>query len=196
MTIYGTAQLSKRTKHLVKRLKPGEIAVIDHVDIDRVSAESLVSCNVKAVVNASKSISGRYPNIGPRIIVDAGIFLLDEVGESIFEAVADGDQIVIEKDTVFLHDKSVASGTILDSKEIEKRTGAAEETLDEEMEQFIVNTMEYIEKQKGELIFDPGSLMFQPRYAANRCLLLSVATIIWKTSRPCAPISVRCTRCL
>jgi uncharacterized membrane-anchored protein len=63
--VAGTARLDRRTKNLTKRLRPGDIAVIDHVDIDRVSADSLVGCKVAAVVNAAPSISGRYPNLGP-----------------------------------------------------------------------------------------------------------------------------------
>ena len=80
----GVARLDRRTKDLTKRLRPGDIAVIDHVDLDRVSADALVACKVSAVVNASPSISGRYPNLGPGIIVDSGIPLLDNVGKQIF----------------------------------------------------------------------------------------------------------------
>jgi len=154
-TISGTAQLGKRTKHLVKRLKPGDIAIIDHEDIDRVSADSLVACGVKAVVNAARSISGKYPNIGPSILVDAGILLLDEAGDSVFEMLEDGQPIVIDGETVFLEEEPIAYGTVLDSAKIAQRLEAAEDTLDEQMEQFITNTMEYMDKQKGELIYDP-----------------------------------------
>ena len=70
--VTGTVRLDRRTKNLTKRLRPGDIALIDHVDIDRVSADSLVACKVGAVVNAASSISGRYPNLGPGILVDPG----------------------------------------------------------------------------------------------------------------------------
>ena len=80
----GTARLDRRTKTLTKRLRPGDVAVIDHVDIDRVSADSLVACQVGAVVNAASSISGRYPNLGPEILVSAGIPLIDGVGQDVF----------------------------------------------------------------------------------------------------------------
>jgi uncharacterized membrane-anchored protein len=155
VSISGAAQLGKKTKDLVKRLKSADIAVIDHADIDRVSADGLVACNVKAVVNAAKSISGRYPNIGPRIIVDAGVVLLDEVGPAVFEALRDGDQIVIEGDTLYLDGAPICSGTVLDASLVTLRMEEAEETLDDEMEQFVTNTMEYIDRQKGELIYDP-----------------------------------------
>jgi uncharacterized membrane-anchored protein len=82
--VTGTVRLDRRTKNLTKRLRPGDIAVIDHVDIDRVSADALVGCKVAAVVNAAPSISGRYPNLGPELLVSAGIPLLDDVGKEIF----------------------------------------------------------------------------------------------------------------
>ena len=82
----GAARLDKRTKDLTKRLRRGEIAVIDHLDIDRVAAEGLVACAPAAVVNASASISGRYPNLGPEILVAAGIPMLDDVGPDVFGA--------------------------------------------------------------------------------------------------------------
>ena len=69
----GVARLDRRTKNLTKRLRPGDVAVIDHVDIDRVSADALVGCKVAAVVNAAPSVSGRYPNLGPEILLAAGI---------------------------------------------------------------------------------------------------------------------------
>jgi uncharacterized membrane-anchored protein len=155
MTLAGTARLGKKTKDLVKRLKPSDIAIIDHADIDRVSADGLIACGVKAVVNAAPSISGRYPNIGPRIIVDAGILLLDEVGPAVFEVVRDGTPVVLEGDTLLLEGVPIATGTLLNDALVTERMEQAEETLDEEMEQFVTNTMEYLDQQKGELIYDP-----------------------------------------
>src|ERR1700761_7094719 len=78
--IVGVARVDKKTKVLVRRLEPGDIAVIDHADLDRVSADELIACRVAAVVNAAKSITGRDPNLGPRLLLDAGIPLVDDVG--------------------------------------------------------------------------------------------------------------------
>ena len=79
-SIVGTARLDRRTKRLVGRLRPGDIAVIDHVDLDRVAADSLVAVGVAAVLNAKPSVSGRYPNLGPEVLISAGIPLLDDLG--------------------------------------------------------------------------------------------------------------------
>src|SRR3712207_1228351 len=84
--VAGTVRRDRRTKNLTKRLRPGDVAVIDHVDIDRVSADSLVACRVAAVVNAAPSTSGRYPNLGPEILVGAGIPLVDGVGKEVLSA--------------------------------------------------------------------------------------------------------------
>jgi len=91
--ISGVARLDRRTKNLTKRLRPGEIAIIDHVDIDRVSADALVTAGAAAVVNVAPSISGRYPNLGPEILVAAGVALLDAVGDDIFTTISEGDVI-------------------------------------------------------------------------------------------------------
>src|SRR5256885_14459386 len=88
--VAGTVRLDRRTKRLVGRLRPGDVAVIDHVDLDRVAADSLVAVGVAAVLNAKPSISGRYPNLGPEVLVQAGIPLLDNLGEVLFEKLREG----------------------------------------------------------------------------------------------------------
>src|SRR6202012_3656195 len=91
--LVGMARVDVKTKVLVRRLEPGDIAVIDHPDLDRVSADELIACRVAAVVNASKSVTGRYPNLGPRLLLDAGIPLIDDVGREVLSKVADGDRV-------------------------------------------------------------------------------------------------------
>src|SRR5260370_36176569 len=84
------ARLDRRPKSLTERLKPGDIAIIDHADLDRVSAEALLNRQVAAVVNVAASMTGRYPNLGPQLLVDAGITLVDDVGPEVFEQVSEG----------------------------------------------------------------------------------------------------------
>src|ERR1700728_4534838 len=88
--IVGVARVDIRTKVLVRRLEPGDIAVIDHPDLDRVSADELIACRVAAVVNTAKSITGRYPNMGPGLLLDAGIPVVDDVGRDALAKLADG----------------------------------------------------------------------------------------------------------
>jgi uncharacterized membrane-anchored protein len=155
MAITGTARLGLKTKDLIKRLGPSDIAVIDHEDIDRISADGLVKCGVKAVINATSSISGRYPNVGPQILVDAGIVLLDGTGLSTFQLLEEGDELTVEDNMVLRDDRLIVSGTLLDSAMVAQRMEDAEQRLDQEMEQFVTNTIEYLDRQKGEFIYDP-----------------------------------------
>src|SRR5204863_232560 len=79
-----------RTKRLTRRLHPGDIAVIDHDDLDRLAAEELVEAQPGAVLNAGRSISGRYPNVGPLLVAAAGIPLVDDVGPELMERLHEG----------------------------------------------------------------------------------------------------------
>src|SRR5271165_972671 len=94
--IVGVARVDQRTKILVKRLGQGDIAIIDHADLDRVSADELIACRVAAVVNAAKSITGRYPNLGPRLLLDAGVPLVDDVGRGVLSKVSEGDVVRLD----------------------------------------------------------------------------------------------------
>src|SRR5688500_5561274 len=96
--VRGVARIDGRTKNLTKRLRPGEVAVIDHQDIDKVSAEALLVCRPAAVVNAASSISGRYPNLGPEILVEAGIPLLDNVGSDVMHDLREGQPVSVDGD--------------------------------------------------------------------------------------------------
>jgi uncharacterized membrane-anchored protein len=149
----GVARLDKRTKNLTKRLQPGDVAVIDHVDIDRVSAEALVACQPAAVVNAASSISGRYPNLGPGILVDAGIPLLDAVDPEVFVRIREGDHVRLDGDQLVKGDEVVASGHLLDADYVEQAMSDARMGLSVQLEAFASNTMEYLKRER-ELLID------------------------------------------
>lgn len=148
MKYKGTAKLDKKTKNLVKRLKPGDIAFIDHENIDRVTAETLVDSRVDVIVNAAKSISGRYPNLGPIILADAGIYLLDNVGKEAMSEIKEGDIVQISKDTVVKNHKAICRGDVLTKEKVEAAMEAAKKNMGHELEKFAQNTLEFIEKEK------------------------------------------------
>jgi len=154
--VSATVRLDRRTKDLTKRLQPGEIAVIDHVDLDRVSAEALVSCEVGAVVNVAPSISGRYPNLGPQILVEAGIPLLDDVGPEIFTKLHEGDQVRVEGPAVFRGEDVVAKGTEQTDESVETALTEAKAGLASQLEAFVANTMEYVKRERDLLIDGVG----------------------------------------
>ena len=112
--VRGLVRVDARTKNLTKRLRPGEIAVIDHQDIDKVSAEALLACGPAAVINAAPSISGRYPNLGPEILVDAGIPLIDNVGKDVMHDLHEGQPVRIDGDRIWVGDEVVAKGQAFD----------------------------------------------------------------------------------
>jgi len=150
--VAATARLDRRTKNLTKRLLPGDIAIIDHTDLDRVSADSLIRCQVSAVLNAAPSISGRYPNLGPQLLVDAGIPLIDDVGGDVFEQVKDGQQVRLDGETLFLGDTIVAKGVLQTAESVEAAMAAAKDGLSDQLKAFVTNTFEYINRDSELLV--------------------------------------------
>src|SRR3954463_4951620 len=108
--VAGPARLGRRTKRLVKTLQPGAIAILDHRDLDRVSAEDLIAAGVKAVCNCSPSSTGAYPNMGPLLLVQAGIHLVDLPDDALFKRLSDGDEIVVRGGEILRGSKLLASG--------------------------------------------------------------------------------------
>lgn len=151
--IEGNAKLDRRTKNLVKRLRPGEIAIIDHEDLDRVSAESLVEARPVCVVNASMSITGRYPNAGPHILLSADIHVIDEVGEGIFDTVCEGDRLRVEGEKIFLGERVVGQGKVLTLELVQDFMEKSKENLSVHLEEFASNTLELIKAERG-ILFD------------------------------------------
>ncbi|GGO22940.1 putative cytokinetic ring protein SteA [Microbispora bryophytorum] len=154
--VTAVARIDRRTKRLTKRLKPGEIAIIDHVDIDRVSGEALVACGVAAVVNAAASISGRYPNLGPQILIDAGVPLIDNASSELFERIADGDVIRVHDGMVYLDEELVGKGQPQDAESVEAAMTEARAGLAVQIEAFAANTMEYVRRERDLLIDGVG----------------------------------------
>jgi uncharacterized membrane-anchored protein len=155
--IGGQVRLDRRTKNLTKRLRPGDIAVLHHTDLDRVSAEALVKAEVSAVVNAVPSVSGRYPNLGPGIVLDAGIPLIDDVGENIFSRVHEGDRLTLDGGRLVDHrGVVVAEGTRYTSEMLEEQLERAREGLSDQIEAFTENTMTYVRVEKELLLEGVG----------------------------------------
>src|SRR5207237_8863968 len=129
--VEGVARLGERTKHLVKRLRPGEVAVIDHVDIDRIAAEELIEAEVVAVLNASPSSQGRYPNAGPLMLARAGVKLIDAPEADLFERLSDGDRVRIVGESILVDGEEVARGRALGVAELEREMQEHRKRIDE-----------------------------------------------------------------
>ena len=166
------ARLDRRTKALTKRLRPGDVAVIDHVDLDRVSADALVSCRVSAVVNVAESISGRYPNLGPEILVAAGIPLVDGVGPDVFTRLSEGDPVRLDGDTLYRGDEPVAIGTVQTLDSVELAMSEARLGLASQLEAFAANTMEYLLKERDLLLDGVGVPALRTAIAGRHALIV------------------------
>lgn len=169
--VSGTAKVDRRTKDLTKRLRPGDIAVIDHLDIDRVAAEALVAAQPAAVLNAAKSISGRYPNLGPSILVDAGVVLVDDLGADVM-SVREGKTLRIEDGAVYLGDTLVTEGVLQDAEKVGADLEEAREGLSAQLESFAANTMDYLRRERDLLLDGVGIPAITTKIAGRQVLIV------------------------
>jgi len=163
--LYGTARLGRKTKELVKRLKPGDVAVIDHTNIDRIAAEELIGTGVRVVLNASDSSNGRYPNAGPLLLARAGIRLIDAPRSDIFERLKDGDPLMIEGATVSSGGEVIVEGRRLEADQLAELLRRQREEIDTALAAFAENTVAHI-RQEGDLL--TGSIEFPPTRSTFR----------------------------
>ncbi|MEY2472364.1 MAG: hypothetical protein QOK28_1693 [Actinomycetota bacterium] len=155
--VTGPARLGPRTKTMTPHLQPGEVAVINHEDLDRVAAEGLVEANPAAIVNAARSISGKYPNVGPLLIAAAGIPLVDGVGEDVMTRIHHGASVRIADADVYVNGERVATGTRQTLQSLESEYEAAKVTVGEELERFAENTLEFMRRER-QLLFETPAL--------------------------------------
>ena len=148
----ATARLDRRTKNLATRLRPGDIAIIDHIDLDLTGADALAGRGVAAVVNVAQSISGRYPNRGPQLLIEAGIPLIDDVGPEVFDRVTEGQTVRLEGDTLYVGEQVVAKGRQQDADTVAAAMAEAKTKVSAEIEAFATNTLEYIKHEYPLLI--------------------------------------------
>ncbi len=147
-TVTGPVRPGRRTKLLVKHLSRGDIALIDHRDIDRVSAEELIAANAGAVLNCRPSSSGAYPNLGPQLLVEAGIHLVNLPDDSLFEELSDGEAITVRDGEVTRGDEVLARGEVLDLARVRAETDARRQEIGEALERFAHNTIEHMREER------------------------------------------------
>ena len=169
LSVTGRARLGRRTKDLVKRLRPDDVAIVDHADLDRVSAEELAEAGVRAVVNVSSSSTGRFPNPGPLELVRTGIVLLDAPGAPLFEELDDGDLVRIDAQGVWRDGTLVAQGTLLDEQTLVTSLGEQQERVTDALAAFAENTLRHLRDEAGVLSqlvnLPPLKTRFRDRHA-------------------------------
>jgi uncharacterized membrane-anchored protein len=149
--IVAIARVDGKTKHLTRRLSPGDIAIIDHSDLDRVSADELIGCKVGGVVNVAKSMTGRYPNLGPQLLLDAGISLVDNFGPDLLARVSEGDLIRLDGQTLYRGDQIVAKGTVQTQETVDAAMAEAQGAVATQIDSFAANTLEFLRRERDML---------------------------------------------
>lgn len=152
----GTARVERRTSALLPRLRPGDIAVLDHLDLDRTTAAALVDSGVAAVVNAAPMISGRFPNLGPQLLVEAGIPVVDNLGPDGLTAVPDGGRVRLDEGDLYVDGAVVASGRVLDEATVQAQMAAARTGMATQLDSFVHNTAEFLRREQDLLLHGDG----------------------------------------
>ncbi|MFJ8917367.1 putative cytokinetic ring protein SteA [Amycolatopsis sp. NPDC102389] len=151
--ITGVARVDRRTRELLRRLSPGDIVVLDQLDLDRSTADALVEAEVAAVVNASPSISGRFPNLGPEILLEAGIPLVDSVGGELLRKVKDGTKLRLHEGVVYIGERQLGSGVEQTRESVADQMIEAKAGMSTQLEAFSANTIEFLRRERS-LILD------------------------------------------
>lgn len=155
----GRCRVDRRTKNLVRRLERGEIAVIHHPDLDRVAADGLLAAGPTAVINAEPTMTGRYPALGGLTLAQAGVPVLDDIGEAAFAALREGDEIAVSGSEVLRDGLVVGSGYRRDAEHFEQTLESARVAVRGELGSFARNTLEYLEREPqvltDELVLPP-----------------------------------------
>ena len=166
--VVGPVRLSKRTKDLVKRLEVGEIAIIDHADLDRIAAEDLAASRVAGVINVAPLSTGRYPNIGPLILARSGVVLVEAVGAPLFESLDRGDVIELDGGDVLLSGTTLANGTRPSIGDLEERLAEQRSRIDRAIAEFATNTIEHVREESellsGEILLPQTRTRFDGRH--------------------------------
>ncbi len=154
--VTAAARVDRVTKRLVTRLEGGEVAIIDHADLDRAAAEALLAGKVRAVVNAAPSTTGRYPNMGPLLLARAGVLVVDRAGRDLLNAVREGDIVTVRGGEVLVGGRVVASGVAQGVGSLEAAHSLAKERLGEELDHFAENTLEYLKRERHVMLERPA----------------------------------------
>ena len=162
--------MSRRSEALLDRVGHKDIVVIDQVDIDRATADALVKAGVTGVINASSSISGRFPNLGPEILVASDVLLVDGVGDTVFARVKDGTKIRVDGGAVYVGDEAIAQGTEQTRESIADLMIEAKTGMSAQLEAFAANAIEYMKRERTLLLDGVGHPRGRaPSSTAGRC---------------------------
>ncbi|MGH3961609.1 putative cytokinetic ring protein SteA [Mycobacterium sp.] len=150
--VVGTARVDRDIDRLLRRVCPGDIVVLDVPDLDRITADALVDAGIAAVVNASPFVSGRYPNLGPEVLLANRVTLIDETGPEVFKKVRDGAKVRLFEGGLYSGDRRLIDGTERADDDIAELMQQAKSGLVAHLEAFAGNTIEFIRSESPLLI--------------------------------------------
>jgi uncharacterized membrane-anchored protein len=152
----GIARVDRNTDALLRRVRRGEIAVLDQIDLDRTTADTLIEARVGGVINASPSISGRFPNLGPEALVSAGVMLVDAVGADALRTITDGSRIRVHEGVIYLGDTAVCRGVEQTPDTVADAMVGAKAGMAHQLEAFSANTTEFMRRERALLLDGVG----------------------------------------
>lgn len=173
--VVGIARISRNTEALLARVGHGDIVILDRVDIDRATANALVSAGVTAVVNAAPSVSGRYPNLGPEILIAQGITLVDEVGDDVFGRVKDGAKVRVHEGALYAGDTLIAEGNEQSAESIADLLIEAKAGMAAQLEAFAANAIEYMKRERTLLLDGVGIPDIATEIAGKHVLVVTAS---------------------
>lgn len=172
----GAARVDRRTDALLRRVSAGDIAVLDEIDIDKRAADVLVAAEVAGVVNAAPSISGRFPNLGPEILVGAGIPLVDNVGSDVLRNVKDGARLRLHDGVVYVGDKEVGRGIVQTPESVADAMIQAKTGMSAQLEAFSANTIEFLRQERTLILDGVGVPEVAVQLAGRHALVVAAGT--------------------
>ncbi|HEX3790247.1 MAG TPA: putative cytokinetic ring protein SteA [Pseudonocardiaceae bacterium] len=144
----GIARVDRRTGSLLRRIGPGDVVVLNQVDLDRRTADALVKAEVVGVVNAAPSISGRFPNLGPEVLVSAGIPLIDGVGAEVLQTIKEGTKLRLHEGIVYAGERELACGVQHTPESVADLMIEAKAGMSAQLEAFSANTIEFLRRER------------------------------------------------
>jgi uncharacterized membrane-anchored protein len=169
----GVARLDRRVGRLLSRLHAGDIAVVDIADLDRSTADALVAAEVAAVINVQASISGRYPNLGPEVLISHGIPLLDGVGRDVFTDLKEGTRVRLDADVLYAGDRQVARGVRQTAESVAKSMADAKAGMSAHLEAFAASAQQHMLREKDLLLDGLGLPALRTNFIDRHVLLVA-----------------------
>jgi uncharacterized membrane-anchored protein len=154
-------------------VEPGDVAVLDHIDLDRVSAEALAAAHPGAVVNARSSVSGRHPARGAEILVAAGITVVDAAGTGLLSQVRDGARVRVHDGGVYDGDRLLGAGTVLTVDSVRVAQDAARRGMTGRLESVGADTSRFLSDHEALLMDGAGLPTVTVDFASRTVLVIA-----------------------